>query len=118
MQLNYKDYIISNPAVMLGKPVIKGTRITVELIMEKIANDIPMEEILESHPHITRKQVLACVQYALETIKNEVVYTLQEESDNYQENNFKWDSFLEEISENRKENNLAMASKLDKLFAE
>lgn len=77
MQLNYRDYITSNPAVMLGKPVIKGTRITVELIMEKIANDISMEEILESHPHITRKQVLACVQYALETIKNEVVYTLQ-----------------------------------------
>jgi uncharacterized protein (DUF433 family) len=77
MQLNYKDYITSNPAVMLGKPVIKGTRITVELIMEKIANDISIDEILIAYPHITRKQVLACVQYALETIKNEVVYNLQ-----------------------------------------
>jgi hypothetical protein len=41
-----------------------------------------------------------------------------EENSDYQEDNFDWDSFLEEISENRKENNLAMASKLDKLFAE
>ncbi len=78
MQLNYKEYIISNPAIMLGKPVIKGTRITVELVMEKIANDISMEEILIAYPHITRKQVLACIQYALETVKNEVVYTLQQ----------------------------------------
>ncbi|MDP2208455.1 MAG: DUF433 domain-containing protein [Bacteroidota bacterium] len=46
----YKNFIISDPAIMLGKPVIKGTRITVELILEKFASGETVEQIIESHP--------------------------------------------------------------------
>jgi len=53
-----------NPEIMVGKPVIRGTRITVELILDKIAADVPLEEILVDFPHLTRADVLAAVAYA------------------------------------------------------
>ena len=49
---------------MVGKPVIKGTRITVDLILEKLAGDVPIEQILEDYPHLTHEDVLAAVAYA------------------------------------------------------
>ncbi len=49
---------------MFGKPVIKGIRITVELILEKIAAGETVEAILSSYPHLTREQILACVDFA------------------------------------------------------
>jgi uncharacterized protein (DUF433 family) len=56
--------IESNPAVMMGKPVVAGTRITVELILEKVAAGEPIEEILEAHPRLTREAVLAALEMA------------------------------------------------------
>lgn len=50
-----------NPEVMLGKPVIRGTRITVEILLEKIAAGIPVEEILSDYPRLSREDVLAAV---------------------------------------------------------
>lgn len=63
-QPNPLDRIERNPDVMVGKPVIKGTRITVDLILEKLAADVPIEEILADYPHLTREDVLAAVAYA------------------------------------------------------
>ena len=63
-QPNPLDRIERNPKVMIGKPVIRGTRITVELILDKLAADIPIEEILEDYPHLAREDVLASVAYA------------------------------------------------------
>jgi uncharacterized protein (DUF433 family) len=48
-------YIDSDPAVMLGKPVIKGTRITVESILEKLSQGQAVDDILKAHPHLTRE---------------------------------------------------------------
>lgn len=70
------DLIESNPKVMFGKPVIKGTRITVELILEKIANGDSVEAILSSYPHLTREQVLACVDFARKSLSLETIYPL------------------------------------------
>lgn len=52
------------PKVMLGKPVIRGTRVSVEAILEKLAADIPIAEILEDYPRLTRADVLAAIEYA------------------------------------------------------
>lgn len=74
--MNYQNRITSNPKVMLGKPVIKGTRITVELILRKIAGGYSFEEILDMYSHIAIEDILACVGYAASVIESEE--TLQE----------------------------------------
>lgn len=61
---------------MFGKPVIKGTRITVELILEKLANGETIEQILSSYPHLSRQQILACLGFAKQSLSLETVYPL------------------------------------------
>lgn len=56
-----KPPITINPNIMLGKPVIAGTRITVELIMERVAAGYSVDDILADYPHITREGVLAAI---------------------------------------------------------
>jgi uncharacterized protein (DUF433 family) len=68
--------IISDPAVMMGKPVIAGTRITVELILEKMASGETMEQILEAHPHLTRQSVLAAIDFAKSVLRSDIVYPI------------------------------------------
>lgn len=58
------DRITIDPDVMVGKPCIKGTRITVELILEKLAAGLTYEEILEDHPRLTRDDILASIAFA------------------------------------------------------
>jgi uncharacterized protein (DUF433 family) len=62
-----------NPQIMLGKPVIKGTRITVELIMRKLADGFTVSDILEMYPHLTLIQVRAAFAYAADKIANEII---------------------------------------------
>lgn len=69
--MNYQDRITANPKVMLGKPVIKGTRITVELILRKIAGGYSFDEIIEMYPHVTKEDILASVSYAVSVIEGE-----------------------------------------------
>ncbi len=69
--MNYKQYIERNPEIMLGKPVIKGTRIGVELVMRKLADGYTMEDLLKSYPHLKKKQILAALEYAADMIANE-----------------------------------------------
>jgi uncharacterized protein (DUF433 family) len=57
------DLITSDPSIMMGKPVIKGTRITVELIIEKLLAGESVEEILNSHPNLTREGIIAAIEY-------------------------------------------------------
>ena len=61
-------HILSDPKVMMGKPVIAGTRITVELILEKLAAGETIEQLLESHPRLTRKDVLSALAFTTETL--------------------------------------------------
>ena len=62
-----------NPQIMLGKPVIKGTRITVELLMRKLADGFTVADILEMYPHLTMEQVQAAFAYAADKIANEII---------------------------------------------
>jgi uncharacterized protein (DUF433 family) len=64
-------YITTNPQVMLGKPVIRGTRITVEILMEKTAAGCSVEEILADYPQLTRGDVRAAVVYAREALSSD-----------------------------------------------
>lgn len=72
-----KPLIVANPKVMMGKPVIAGTRITVEIILDKLAAGETVEEILISYPHITREGVLAAIAFAADSLRNDIVYPLE-----------------------------------------
>lgn len=69
--MDYKNFIERNPEIMLGKPIIKGTRITVELIMRKLAEGYKVEDLLKSYPHLTQKQIYASLEYVADLIANE-----------------------------------------------
>ncbi len=68
------ELIQSNPAVMMGKPVVTGTRITVELILEKLSAGETIDELLEAHPRLTRDAVLAALGFAARSLSADVVY--------------------------------------------
>ena len=71
--------IQANPAIMMGKPVVAGTRITVELILEKLAAGESMDQILESHPQLSRESILAALHFAAQALRSDVIYPLPEE---------------------------------------
>jgi len=73
-----KKMIVSDPKVMMGKPVIAGTRITVELILEKLAAGETVDQILVAHPRLTREAVQAALAFAAESLKADVVYPITE----------------------------------------
>jgi uncharacterized protein (DUF433 family) len=62
------DRIGIDPKIMVGKPVIKGTRIPVELILKMLSQGIPTEEILDEDPHITKEDIQAALAYAAEAL--------------------------------------------------
>jgi uncharacterized protein (DUF433 family) len=72
--INFEEYIEVNPKVMLGKPIIKGTRITVELILEKTTYGYGVDDILRAYPHLKREQVLAAYAYALQSLQTHTFY--------------------------------------------
>lgn len=72
------DFIQSNPQIMMGKPVIAGTRITVELVLEKLAAGETIEQLLAAHPRLTRQGVLAALEFAAHTLKSDVIYPIPE----------------------------------------
>ena len=63
------ELIQSDPAVMRGKPIVAGTRITVELILEKLSAGETTDQILEAHPRLTREGVLAALSFAAQTLR-------------------------------------------------
>ncbi len=68
---SYLDYIERQPGIMMGKPVIKGTRITVELVIRKFAGGYSMAQLLEAYPHLKEEQIKAVFEYAADIIANE-----------------------------------------------
>ncbi len=72
--------IVSDPQIMMGKPVIAGTRITVELILEKLAAGETIEQILEAHPHLTREAIFSALAFARDALRADVIYPLPETS--------------------------------------
>ena len=74
--MDWHDRIVVNPKVLVGKPVIKGTRIAVEFLMELLANGWTHEQILKNYPHLTEEDIQAALHYATEAVKQEHVYSL------------------------------------------
>ncbi len=68
---HYRERIITDPDVMLGKPIIKGTRITVELILKKLSEGSTVEELLKAYPHLTKEDILAALSYSADVISQE-----------------------------------------------
>ena len=69
---NWFEHIETNPEILYGKPVIKNTRIAVDLILEKLAQGDTVNELLEAYPTLRVEDISACLLFASETIKNEV----------------------------------------------
>ena len=73
-----EDLIQSDPKVMMGKPVVKGTRITVELILEKLANGETEDQILAAHPRLTREGIQAALGFVAKALRADVIYPVKE----------------------------------------
>lgn len=69
--------VVSNPGIMMGKPVIAGTRITVELILEKLAAGETVEQLIEAHPRLNELAVRAALAFAADALRADVVYPLE-----------------------------------------
>ena len=67
------DRIEIDPKVMLGKPVIRGTRITVELILRKLSEGANEEDLLEAYPKLTHEDIQASIRYAADTLAHEEI---------------------------------------------
>ena len=71
-----QERIVIDPDVLVGKPVIRGTRLAVEFVVDLLAQGWDEAQILENYPGLVREDILACLEYASETLKSERVYPL------------------------------------------
>lgn len=74
--IKWNQHIESNPEILFGKPIIKNTRIPVDLILEKLGEGESIEELLLAYPRITEEDIKACLFYAADSIKNIVTYSI------------------------------------------
>ena len=75
--MDWQEHITVDPAVLVGKPVIRGTRLAVEFIVELLAQGWTQEEILDNYPCITREDIQACLAYASAMLHAERVYPVE-----------------------------------------
>jgi uncharacterized protein (DUF433 family) len=71
------EQITANPKILGGKPIVRGTRISVEFILDLLASGVSEKEILEDYPHLTKKDIHACLRYAARSCKNEIYVELE-----------------------------------------
>jgi uncharacterized protein (DUF433 family) len=71
--MTFTDRIEANPEVMLGKPVIRGTRIPVELLLRKLSEGASEADLLDAYPQLTREDIQAAMRYAADTLAHEEV---------------------------------------------
>jgi len=75
--MNWRDRIVIDPTILVGKPVLRGTRLAVEFIIDLLAQGWTEEEILRNYPGLTREDLQACLSYASEVLRAEKVYPLK-----------------------------------------
>lgn len=71
---SHRDRIIVDPEILVGKPVVRGTRIPVELVLKRLARDLDMETLFRAYPRLTREDVKACLAYAQALVEGEEVF--------------------------------------------
>ena len=74
--MDWKQRIVIDPDVLVGKPVVKGTRLAVEFVVELLAQGWTEEQVLENYPGLTPEDIKACLQYASAVLHAEKVYPL------------------------------------------
>jgi uncharacterized protein (DUF433 family) len=72
-----RQLITSDPKVMMGKPVVSGTRITVEHILEKLSTGETIEQVIAAHPMLTREAIHSALAFAAEALRADVVYPVE-----------------------------------------
>lgn len=69
--MNWRDYIVSDPEILVGKPVVKGTRLSVDLILDRLADGWSTEDLFHSYPRLTPEALQAVFAFAAEVLKDE-----------------------------------------------
>lgn len=75
--MDWRTRIVAHPDVLVGKPVIKGTRISVELVMDLLVAGYTTDQIIAQYDHLTREDVQACLAYAKDVLQTERVYAVK-----------------------------------------
>lgn len=73
----WQEYIVVDPEILVGKPVVKGTRLAVEFIIDLLAQGWSESDVLRNYPGLTREDIQACLLYASEILRTERVYSLE-----------------------------------------
>ena len=73
---DWEERIVIDPKILVGKPVIRGTRLSVEFVLDLLANDWTIEKILSEYPQLKREDIIAVLKYAAEMVKEEKAYPL------------------------------------------
>ena len=68
--------IVCDPDVMMGKPTVEGTRLTVENLLEKLASGYSQEDLLHAHPRLTPEGIRAAFDFAAQSVRNDIVYPM------------------------------------------
>lgn len=74
--MDWRERIVINPGILVGKPIIRGTRLAVEFIIDLLAQGWSEQDILSNYPGITQQDIQACLAYASEALRTEKVYPL------------------------------------------
>jgi len=74
--MNWQDRVVIDPAILVGKPVVRGSRLAVEFIVDLLAQGWSQEDILRNYPGLTHEDIAACLAYASSLLKAERVYPL------------------------------------------
>ena len=83
MKQNFRTNIITDPKIMVGKPIIQGTRIPVDAIIKRIAEGMTIKEILEDYPNLTREDIKSALEYAINIIRGEDIIPFITDSKKY-----------------------------------
>ena len=78
--INMESYIVIDPQILVGKPIIRGTRLAVEFIVQLVAQGWTEEDIQKNYPGVTHEQIAACLRYAAAVLSSEKVYPLADSS--------------------------------------
>lgn len=72
--MNWRERITIDPQILVGKPIVKGTRIAVEFVIDLLGRGWSVDRILREYDHLTPEDIQACLAYASEVLKSERVY--------------------------------------------
>ena len=75
--MDWREHITVDPSILVGKPVVKGTRLSVEFIVELLSHGWSEEEVLRNYPGLSREGIQACLAYAVDRLKSEKVFPVE-----------------------------------------